>query len=145
MIPLLTPLQLEQRRAPNTLPLKSGSTQIDTDRIQLVLEESTGIIVAQLPWLLDDTGEIKQPVSPQFASALEGICADIAYHRLTDTVSSSEDDRAWYRDSVKLLEKIDREYQGGLSGPGTQESCVVIPSLKDGIEDHRFYKKGRIF
>lgn len=145
MIPLISPQQLEQRKPPNTLPLKSDSNELDTNRIQLVLEESTGIIVAHLPWLLDDTGEIKQPVSPQFKMALEGICADIAYHRLTDTVSSSEDSRAWYKESVSLLGKIDKEYQGGLSGPGIQESCIVVPNKDEEIDDHRFFKKGRMF
>lgn len=118
--------------------------QLDTNRIQLALVEATGIIVAHLPWLLGDTGEITKPVLPQFAVALDGICADIAYHKLTDKVSSSEDDRAWYKESIKLLEKIDREYQGGLSGPGIQESSVVIPNEEDGITDSRFFKKGRM-
>jgi hypothetical protein len=43
---------------------------------------------------------------------------------------------------MKLLEKIDREYQGGLSGPDYQEASVVEPSAAEGIEDSRFFKKG---
>jgi hypothetical protein len=46
---------------------------------------------------------------------------------------------------MKLLDKIDREYQGGLSGPDYQESSVVEPSADEGIEDRRFFKKGKLF
>ena len=73
---------------------------------------------------------------------MKGICADIAAHRLTDMVSSSEDSRNWYTDSIKLLEKIDREYQGGLSGPNIQVSSIVKGD--DGDVDFRFWKKGQV-
>jgi len=43
---------------------------------------------------------------------------------------------------MKLLDKIDREYQGGLSGPDFQEASVVVPSTEEGIEDSRYWKKG---
>jgi hypothetical protein len=46
---------------------------------------------------------------------------------------------------MRLLDKIDREFQGGLSGPDYQEASIVSPSEDEGIEDSRFYKKGEIF
>ncbi|GHV76498.1 hypothetical protein AGMMS49942_13190 [Spirochaetia bacterium] len=116
----------------------------DTVRIETALRQSTGVIVAHLPWLLDEAGEIGRPVNPQFADALEAICADIALDRLTDTVTSSENSRNKYKESLGLLEKINREYQGGLEGPGYQESEVVI-SGEGGIDDGRFFKKGKVF
>ena len=111
--------ELQRRAAANSLPLADDGN-LDTERIALALEDATGIIVAQLPWLLKD-GDVVETVPAQFDSALRSICADIAIHRLTDAVTSSEDARAWYADSIKLLEKIDREYKGGLSGPDLQE------------------------
>jgi hypothetical protein len=100
--------------------------------------------VAHLPWLLDEAGEIGRPVNPQFADALEAICADLTLDRMSDTVTGSENTRNKYKESLGLLEKINREYQGGLEGPGYQESEVVI-SGKDGIDDGRFFKKGKVF
>ena len=113
-------------------------------RIESALRQATGVIVAHLPWLLDESGEIGRPVNSQFACALEAVFADIALDRLTDTVSGSENTRNKYKESLALLEKINREYQGGLEGPGCQESEVVI-SGKDGIGDGRFFKKGKVF
>jgi hypothetical protein len=46
---------------------------------------------------------------------------------------------------VSLLKAIDREYQGGLAGPGLLESCVVEPNSAEGIVDNRFFKKGRMY
>jgi hypothetical protein len=43
---------------------------------------------------------------------------------------------------MKLLDKIDREYQGGLSGPDFQEAGIVEPSEEEGIDDRRYFKKG---
>ena len=94
-------------------------------------------------WLLKD-GDVVESVPVQFDSALKSICADIAVHRLTDAVMSSEDARAWYSDSIKLLEKIDREYKGGLSGPDFQEAAIVSGGGDDGAEDPRYWKKGRL-
>jgi phage gp36-like protein len=116
----------------------------DTARIEAALRQATGVIVAHLPWLLNGAGEISRPVNPQFAGALEAVCVDIALDRLTDTVTNSENTRNKYKESLALLEKINREYQGGLEGPGFQESEVVV-SGKDGISDGRFFKKGRFF
>jgi phage gp36-like protein len=116
----------------------------DAVKITTALRQATGVIVAHLPWLLDRTGEITRPVNPQFSGALEAVCADIALDRLTDTVTGSENARNKYKESLALLEKINREYQGGLEGPGLQESEVVI-SGRDGIEDWRFWKKGKVF
>jgi phage gp36-like protein len=82
----------------------------DTARIETALRQATGVITAHLPWLLDDAGEIGRPVNPQFAEALEAVCADIALDRLTDTVTGSENARNKYKESLALLEKINREY-----------------------------------
>ncbi|UTC87891.1 phage protein Gp36 family protein [Treponema denticola] len=139
---LLTVAELEKRAEPASLPLDTNGA-IDTDRIILALSDATGIIVAQLPWLLND-GELIDPVPAQFDAALKGICADIAVHRLTDTVTSSEDSRAWYSDSIKLLEKIDREFKGGLSGPDLHEASVVVGGGAEDAEDPRYWKKGKV-
>jgi phage gp36-like protein len=115
---------------------------LDKPRILLALREATGIIVAHLPWLLDESGELVDPIPPRFRDAHIGICSDTALYRLTDRVSSHEDDRERYGANMKLLDKIDREFQGGLSGPDYQESSVVEPSEDEGIPDRRFFKKG---
>jgi phage gp36-like protein len=115
----------------------------DAARIAIALSSATGIIVAHLPWLLDkETGEIALPLPAQFADALKAICADIAIDRLSDAVTGSENTRNTYKESLSLLERIDREYQGGLSGPGLLESCVVEANALEGIDDQRFFKKG---
>jgi phage gp36-like protein len=125
------------------LPLTEDG-EPDTAWIETALRQATGVIVAHLPWLLDGAGEIGRPVNPQFAEALEAVCADLALDRLTDTVTNSENTRNKYKESLALLEKINREYQGGLEGPGYQESEVVI-SGEGGIPDGRFFKKGKVF
>ena len=139
---LLTAAELEQRAAPHSLPIADDGS-LDIARIELSLADATGIIVAQLPWLLKDN-DILDPVPAQFAAALQGICADIAVHRLADAVMSSEDQRAWYSDSIKLLEKIDREFKGGLSGPDLQEASLVVAGGADDADDPRYWKKGKV-
>jgi phage gp36-like protein len=144
MTPLLTVEELEARLPADSLPLdKEG--ELDAPRITLALREATGVIVTHLPWLLDETGELIDPIPPQFAETLPGICIDIARGRLEDTVTSSEDARKQFENNLKLLEKIDREYQGGLSGPDLQEAGIVIPSESEGIDDSRFFKKGELY
>ncbi|MDR2663642.1 MAG: DUF1320 domain-containing protein [Treponema sp.] len=140
MTPLLTAAELEARLPGEVLP-RNGEGEIDYPRITLALQEATGIIVSHLPWLLDEAGEVARPVPPRFADALAGICADTALYRLTDRVSSHEDDRDRYTANMKLLDKIDREYQGGLSGPDFQEAALVEPSEDEGIDDRRYFKK----
>jgi phage gp36-like protein len=125
------------------LPLAEDG-EPDLARIETALRQVTGVIVAHLPWLLDKAGEISRPVNPRFADALEAVCADLTLDRLTDTVTGSENARNKYKESLALLEKINREYQGGLEGPGCQESEVVV-SGSDGIPDDRFFKKGKVF
>ena len=142
MKPLLTAAELEDRAAVNSLPLGEDGN-LDVARVELALIDATGIIVAQLPWLLKDSVLI-EPIPAQFDAALKGICADIAVHRLTDAVTSSEDQRAWYSDSIKLLEKIDREFKGGLSGPDLQEAAVVAGGGVEGADDPRYWKKGKV-
>ena len=140
MTALMTAAELEARLPANTLPL-NGEGEPDLPRITLALEEATGIIAAHLPWLLDEAGEVALPVPPRFRDALIGICTDTALYRLTDRVSSHEDDRDRYAANMKLLDKIDREYQGGLSGPDYQEAGIVEPSENEGIDDRRYFKK----
>ncbi|MDR1862645.1 MAG: DUF1320 domain-containing protein [Treponema sp.] len=140
MTPLMSVEELEARLPANSLPL-NGDGELDATRITLALQEATGVIVAHLPWLLDAAGEVALPVPPRFADALAGICADTALYRLTDRVSSHEDDRDRYAANMKLLDKIDREYQGGLSGPDYQEAGIVAPSEEEGIDDSRYFKK----
>jgi phage gp36-like protein len=143
MTPLVSVEQfLSMLPASVILPL-NGDGEPDAARIETALRQSTGVIVSHLPWLLDDAEEIGRPVNPQFADTLEAICADIALDRLTDTVTSSENTRNKYKESLALLEKINREYQGGLEGPGYQESEVVI-SGEGGVPDGRFFKKGKV-
>jgi len=125
------------------LPLDADG-EPDAARIDTALRHATGVIVSHLPWLLDGDGEIARPVIPQFADALEAICADIALDRLTDVFTGSENARNKYKESVALLEKINRERQGGLEGPGYQESEVVAAGA-GGIPDDRFFKKGGLF
>jgi len=144
MTPLISVEQFLSMQ-PSAVILPQGEDgEPDAERIEAALRQSTGVIVAHLPWLLDGDGEIKRPVNPQFADALEAICADIALDRLTDTVTNSENARNKYKESLALLEKINREHQGGLEGPGLQGSEVVTAG-KDGIEDGRFIKKGKVF
>jgi phage gp36-like protein len=144
MTPLISVEQfLSVQSSAVILPLGEDD-EPDAVRIETALRQSTGVIVSHLPWLLEGSGEIKRPINPQFADALEAICADIALDRLNDTVTNSENARNKYKESLALLEKINREYQGGLEGPGFQSSEVVSAG-KDGVEDGRFFKKGSVF
>lgn len=143
---LLTVEELEERLPSGTLPLAHDSNELDTKRISIALQDATGIIVSQLLWLLDkETGDIAEPIPPQFENAIRSFCSDIAVHKLNDTVTSAEDERAWFKMTMSLIEKIDREYKGGLSGPNEQESFVVEANERDGIPETRFFKKGRLF
>lgn len=143
---LLTVGQLEERLPAATLPLAEDGETLDSKRIEIALADATGIIVAQLPWLLDgETGDIREEIPPQFDAAIRSFCADIARHKLTDTVTSREDEREWFKTTMSLIEKIDKEYKGGLSGPGLQESFVVEADESQGIPETRFFKKGRLF
>jgi phage gp36-like protein len=146
MIPLVSVEQFLSRIPKTTIMPTDESDEPDAARIEIALRDATGIITANLPWLLSkETGEIALPVNPQFADALNSICTDIALYRLTDSVSGSEDAREKYRDNMSLLNKINREYQGGLEGPGLQSSAVVTPNDADGIEDGRYFKKGWMY
>jgi phage gp36-like protein len=144
MIPLITVEQFLSIQPSSVILPSDGEGNTDKGRIEIALRQSSGVIVSHLPWLLDGAGEIGRPVNPQFADALEAVCSDIALDRLTDTVTNSENARNKYKESIALLEKINREYQGGLEGPGFQESEVVV-SGKGGIPDGRFFKKGGVF
>ena len=109
MIPLVSTEQFLSRVSREAVLPTDESGEPDAARIAVALGDATGIIIAHLPWLLDrETGEIAVPVNPQFADALNGICADIALYRLTDSVSGGEDAREKYRDNMGLLGKINR-------------------------------------
>ncbi|WP_147613913.1 hypothetical protein [Treponema pectinovorum] len=143
---LLSTEEFLERVPSGTLPLVSDSDEIDRRRIEIALQDATGIIVSQLPWLLDkETGDIVEPCPPQFESAIRSFCTDIALHKLRDTVTSAEDEREWFKMTVQLIDKIDMEYKGGLSGPNEQESFVVEADEAQGIPETRFFKKGRLF
>lgn len=143
---LLSTEEFLERVPSGTLPLVSDSDEIDRCRIEIALQDATGIIVSQLPCLLDkETGDIADPIPPQFENAIRSFCTDIALRKLRDTVTSAEDEREWFKMTMSLIEKIDREYKGGLSGPNEQESFVVEASEADGIPETRFFKKGRLF
>jgi len=144
MTPLISAERFLSMQSPTVILPQGENNEPDAERIEAALRQSTGVIVAHLPWLLGGEGEIKRPVNPQFADALEAICSDIALDRLTDVVTNSENQRNKYKESLALLEKINREHQGGLEGPGLQGS-EVIAAGKDGIEDGRFFKKGGVF
>ena len=144
MTPLISVEQFLSMQPSSVILPSNGDGEPDAARIETALRQSSGVIVSHLPWLLDGDGEIGRPVNPQFADALEAICADIALDRLTDTVTNSENARNKYKESLALLEKINREYQGGLEGPDYQKSEVVV-SGEDGIEDGRFFKKRKVF
>jgi phage gp36-like protein len=145
MIPLVSVGQFLSRIPQSAIMPLDDSDEPDAARIEIALRDATGIITANLPWLLDKDGEIALPVNPQFADALNSVCTDIALYRLTDAVSGSEDAREKYRDNMSLLNKINREYQGGLEGPGLQSSAVVTPNEAEGVEDGRFFKKGGMY
>ena len=143
---LLSVEELEERLPAGTLPLAPDSDEIDSRRVETALNDATGIIVSQLPWLLDkETCDIIEPVPPQFENAIRSFCSDIAMHKLTDTVTSREDEREWFKMTMQLIDKIDKEYKGGLSGPAEQESFVVEANEAEGIPETRFFKKGRLF
>jgi phage gp36-like protein len=144
MTPLISAGQFLAMQAQSVILPLDEEGKPDEARIETALRHATGVIISHLPWLLDEGGEIAHPVNPQFAAALEAISADIALDRLTDAVTGSDNTRNKYKESLALLEKINREYQGGLEGPGFQEAEVVI-SGEGGIADGRFFKKGKVF
>jgi phage gp36-like protein len=146
MTPLLSVAQFLERVRPSEpfIP-QNDDGEPDAVRIEIALTGATGVIAAHLPWLLEKkTGEIARPVNPQFADALDAICADITVDRMSDVVSGSENTRNKYKESLALLEKINKEYQGGLEGPGYESASVVV-SGSDGIDDGRFFKKGSVY
>jgi phage gp36-like protein len=145
MTPLLSCSELLSR-VPQGIVLPTGEdNEPDEARIDIAIRDATGVIVTHLPWLLNDDGEVAIPISPRFSDTVYGICTDLAVYRLTDAVTGSENSRNKYLDTVKLLEKIDREYQGGLSGPDLQAASIVEPNEEEGIPDERFFKKGGVY
>lgn len=159
---LLTVAELEARLPPKSLPLsQTEEGGLDEERINLALEEATGVIVAHLPWLLAEAseesdaseaslgvsspaGELIEPLPARFADAIRGICVDLARSRLDDSVTSSQDAREMVAQKIKLLETLSREYQGGLAGPEYQGAQLVEGGGVEGAHDVRFFRKGEI-
>ena len=135
--------EFAERYAKNVLPELDEENKVQV-HVMRALEDATGIIVSHLGWLVDkNTGNIIVDIPVQFESALKTICSDIAFLRINDRVSSDEDAKEKYNNSVSLLEKIDKEYKGGLSGPNFQSSFIVDETDKDSeLTDKRFFKKG---
>jgi len=148
MIPLLSVAELAgmlSRQAVLPVDQNSETGALDEARITEALKVATGVIVTHLPWLLDSvTGEIALPLPAQFADTLRGVCADIAMLRLTDAVTSKEDDLKRQAQSIDLLKTIAKERQGGLLGPEYQAAELVEEDLAAGISDRRFWKKGEM-
>ena len=109
--------EFAERYADNILPETDAETKEPKPHVKRALEDATGIIVSHLGWLIDkETGDIVEKIPAQFER---------------------------YSNSISLLEKIDKEYKGGLSGPNLQSSFIVDESDKDGdIADKRFFRKG---
>lgn len=144
MTALLTTEDFGKRCKSNSLPLQGDGETLDEDKITVALQDATGIIAARLPWILDGSG-LSSSIPAQFAQALKALCADIALYRLTDAVTSDDDTNHKYAETMAMLDKIDREYQGGLSGPGLQYSAVIDPETDSSVDDSRFFKKGSMF
>ena len=135
---LLTSQEFINRKDQNAFPLDELG-EIDLGQVTRALDEASGIIRGYLPFLVDDEGaEVAPPA--RLLPALQSIEADIAFYRLTDRVSSTEDDRNHYKDAISLLEKFSKQEQEGLEGPGTQEASLVEADA-EGL-DPRFFKKG---
>lgn len=115
------------------------------ENVLQAINDATGIIVSHLAWLIDkEKNDIIENIDVQFESALKTICSDIAFLRINDKVASDEDSREKYKNSIALLEKIDREYKGGLSGPNLQSSFIVDENTDKDLADKRFFKKGEL-
>lgn len=139
---LITYEEFRNRYADNVLP-DIDETGEPQEHIKQALKDATGIIVSHLSWLIDkEKNDIIENIDVQFETALKTICCDIAFLRITDKVASDEDSREKYKNSIALLEKIDREYKGGLSGPNLQSSFIVDEQADKDLEDKRFFKKG---
>lgn len=141
MTPLLTVAELAGMLPRSAILPLDADGALDEARILEALKVATGIVVAHLPWLLDASGEVALPLPGQFGDAIRGICADLAMFRLTDAVTSKEDDLKRQAQSIDLLKTIAKERQGGLLGPEYQAAELVDDSL-DPTTDRRFYRKG---
>lgn len=115
------------------------------ENVLQAINDATGIIVSHLAWLIDkEKNDIIENIDVQFESALKTICSDIAFLRINDKVASDEDSREKYKNAVNMLEKIDKEYKGGLSGPNLQSSFIVDEQADKDLADKRFFKKGEL-
>ncbi|MCL2601358.1 MAG: DUF1320 family protein [Treponema sp.] len=142
MKPMLSAEQFISQCSRDMILPSNDDGDVDTVKIETALRGASGVIVARLPWLLNANGEIAEPIPAQFADALLAMCFDFTVYRLTDGVSGSENARNKYNDNMRLLETIDKEYKGGLSGPDNQSAFIVEPNESEGISDRRFWKKG---
>lgn len=125
MKPLLSSTELEQRSNPVSL-LDHETGKVDKQRLQTALEEATGIIAMHCPFLLDEaTGELSAPLPPQFREGLRAICADIALFRLSDELRGSEEANRAYRESIRMLERINTQHGQTLATPAAQDAMIL--------------------
>lgn len=139
--------EFKERYADNVLPELNEKTNKPQDYVIKAIEDATGIVVSHLSWLIDkETEDICEKIPAQFEIVVKTICSDIAFIRINDRVSSDEDAKEKYDKSLSLLEKIDKEYKGGLSGPNLQSSYIedndFLRSPRN--KDKKFFRKGEL-
>ncbi|WP_288550130.1 phage protein Gp36 family protein [uncultured Brachyspira sp.] len=141
---LITYEEFAGRYTQDVLPSLSEDKNPQGHVLQAI-SDATGIIVSHLSWLIDkEVNDITENIPIQFESVLKTICCDIAFLRINDKVASDEDSREKYKNAVNMLEKIDKEYKGGLSGPNLQSSFIVDEQADKDLADKRFFKKGEL-
>lgn len=102
----LTLEELAERLPEGTLPLAPNSERLDTARIKIALQDATGIIVSQLPWLLDEAaGDIREAIPPQFESAIRSFCSDIARHKQRGRARMVQNDNEPYRENRQGIQR----------------------------------------
>ena len=139
---LITYKEFACRYSAEVLPELTTDNEPQAHVLQAI-NDATGIIVSHLAWLIDkEKNDLLEIIPIQFESVLKTICSDIAFLRITDKVTSDEDSKEKYKDAIAMLEKIDKEYKGGLSGPNMQSSFIVDEKTDEDLFDNRFFRKG---
>lgn len=139
---LITYEEFACKYSADVLPELNADNEPSAHVLQAI-NDATGIIVSHLAWLIDkEKNDLLEIIPVQFESVLKTICSDIAFLRINDKVSSDEDSREKYKNAIAMLEKIDKEYKGGLSGPNMQSSFIVDEKTDEDLFDNRFFRKG---
>ncbi len=128
-------LGLEEYKArvgDTSLPVDENG-QPDDSRIEAALHEATGLIVMHCPFLLDETGDLVQPLPPQFADGLTAVAKDLAAHRLANAVRDSEDARLSYRESIEMLRRINDGEQSLVESPSEQD-CMIFDDAGNPVD-----------